>query len=259
MLRKLKKVFPAVVSALLCAAMVLGITASAADTDKELWKSAKSAAGLKYHSDYIKWADKYSEKEAKNTVVYAKSRTKKFLDKITAKAASDSPKYSLGLIDGESMLCYTIKDGCLKYVMLMDGEGNAIFVDKNSVTIASINDKTKVTVRADGEDDEYLKKVSDKYTEIITDDVADTFDFEISENEKGKIFKFKSDEKIYYYEEFECGSGFNSVGFVFTEKGTPIAMTVDNATLCISFRTNIDDSEFDVPKGYTDIDIDDFE
>lgn len=79
MLRKLKKALPAIVSAVLCVTMVLGITASAAS----VWSETKALTNAKYNSNYIKWVEKYSEKESKNTVTFSKSRTKKYLDKMS--------------------------------------------------------------------------------------------------------------------------------------------------------------------------------
>lgn len=259
MLKKLKKAIPAVISAILCVTVAFGTAASAADNSSDIWKDAKTLANAKYNSKYIKWVEKYSEKESKSTVVYAKSRTKKFLDKLLAKTESEDPKFSFSLIDNDGLVSYTFKDGSLKVVSLIDGENVAVFINDNSISLISVKNKTKVTANGEGSSDERLVQIAKEYTGKMSEEIADTFDFEISENEKGKIFKFKSDEKIYYYEEFECDGYFNYVGFVFTEKGTPVAVIIDRASFCVNFKTQVDDSDFDIPKGYKDIDLDDFE
>lgn len=258
MLRRLKKIFPAVVSAVLCAAMALGVTAYAADKTTELWKEAKALTSLKYNSNYINWGEKYSEKETKNTVAYSKSRTKKFLDKLIKTANTENPTYSFGLIEKTGFVNYVFKDGSLKIISLVDGEVNTMYATENAITLLSVKNKTKVGVSGKSYKEE-IDKLSSEYTEERTAEVADIFDFDIAENAKGKIFKFKSDDKIYYYEEFDMDKYYGNVGFVFTEKGTPVTMVLNNTAFCISFKTTVDDSEFDIPKGYKTVDIDDFE
>lgn len=259
MLRKLKKAVPAVISAILCVTMVLGVTASAAAKNSDLWKEAKSLTNLKYNSQYIKWAEKYSDKETKNKVAYSKSYTKKFLDKLSKTANKKNPTYSFGLIEKSGLVSYVFKDGSLKIISLVDGEVTNIYVNDSTITFLSVKNKTKVSIGGKGFKKEY-DELSAEYTEERTKEVAEIFDFDIAENAKGKIFKFKSDDKIYYYEEFEAdGSYFEKVGFLFTEKGTPIAIFMNNTAFCISFKTTVDDSEFDIPKGYKTVDFDDFE
>ena len=70
---------------------------------------------------------------------------------------------------------------------------------------------------------------------------------------KGKIFRFKSKEKLYYYEEF------NGSGFIFNENGTPLAAYLDGEAYCISFKTTVDDSEFNIPNNYKTVSFDDFD
>lgn len=259
MLRKLKKIFPAVVSAVLCAAMAFGVTASAAEKTTELWKEAKALTSLKYNSNYIKWGDKYSEKETKSTVAYSKSRTKKFLDKLSKAANAENPTYSFGLIEKNGFVNYVFKDGSIKLISLVDGEVNTMYATENAMTLLSVKNKTKVSVSGKSYKKE-IKKLAAEQIQKRTAEVADIFDLDIAENAKGKIFKFKNDDKIYYYEEFESdNSYFTNIGFVFTEKGTPVTMVMNNTSFCISFKTTVDDSEFDIPKGYKTVDIDDFE
>lgn len=257
MLRKLKKVFPAVISALLCVTMVLGITASAANSN--IWKDTKALTSLKYNSNYIKWAEKYSAKEAKNTVSYSKSRTKKFLDKFQKKATAEKPEYIFGLINSDNMLCYVFKENGFKGVSLIDGECTVLYLNDNAMTVISTYNKTKAFIKVNDDETESFNEIASEQASKYSNEAAETFDFDISENKKGKLFKFKSDEKIYYYEEFDAGSYYGNVGFLFTENGTPIALHMNDMTFCVSFKTTVDNSEFDIPKGYKTVDYDDFE
>lgn len=100
MLRKLKKALPAIVSAVLCVTMALGITASAAS----VWSETKALTTAKYNSNYIKWVEKYSEKDAKSTVTFGKSRTKKFYEKqLTAFNAKD-PQFALNMATKDEIM-----------------------------------------------------------------------------------------------------------------------------------------------------------
>ena len=257
MLRKLKKALTAFVSAALCVTVVLGITASAANSD--IWKDTKALTSLNYNSKYTNWAEKYSEKEAKNTVFYSKSRTKKLLDKIQKEAIAEKPEYIFGLIDSDSMLCYVFKGNSFKGVSLMDDECNVMYLSGNALTLVSTDKKTKASLKVDDDETEDFNNIASEYISKYSAQTAETFDFDIAENSKGKLFKFKSSEKIYYYEEFDTDSYYGNIGFVFTEKGTPIAMYLNGRTFCISFKTTVDDSEFKIPKGYKAVDFDDFE
>lgn len=257
MLKKFKKVFPAVISAVLCVTMVLGMTASAANSD--IWKDTKALTSLKYNSNYIKWTEKYSKKETKNTIAYSKSRTKKFLDKIQKEAAAEKPEYILGFINSDRMMCYVFKENSFKGVSLIDGEGAVLYLNDNSMTLISTDKKTKAFIKVDDGETEEFNELASEQASIYSKQTAETFDFDISENAKGKLFKFKSGEKIYYYEEFDAGSYYGNVGFLFTENGTPIALYMNDMTFCVSFKTTVDDSEFDIPKGYKTVDVDDFE
>lgn len=248
MLKKLKKALPAVISALLCVTMVLGITASAEKKnsgDRSVWTDTKALTTAKYYSKYIKLASKYSEKDSKNTVIYDKSRMKKFVDKFTKAANAKNPEFSLSLIDKESVIYLAVKDNNSKVVICMYNIGLAFYSDGKKMTYLSVEDK----IMTDDIDD-------DSTGTDIAASIAEDFDFGISENAKGKIFKLKSEEKIYYYEEFD--NDYYVVGMLFNENGSPLAIVVDDEVYCISFKTSVDDSEFDIPKGYKNIDIDDF-
>lgn len=257
MLKEIKRAIPAVISAVLCVTVAFGTVAHAADND--LWKDTKALTSLTYNSKYIKWAEKYSEKDAKNTVKYDKSRTKKFLDRLQREAAAETPEYIFGLIDSDSMMCYAFGKNSFKNVSLMKGESSALYLNDNAMTLVSAGKKTKASLSVNDDETEDFNEIVAEYTEESTKDTADTFDFDIAENAKGKIFKFKSDEKIYYYEEFETDGDFRYIGFLFTEKGTPLAFCFNGTALCMTFKTKVEDSEFDIPKGYKTVDYDDFE
>lgn len=249
MLKKLKKVFPAIVSAMLCVTMLLGVTASAekvSAVDTNIWKESKALTNAKYYSKYIKLAAKYSEKDTKNTVAYEKSRMKKFIDRFSKAANADDPQLSFSLTDKNSIIYFAVKgDNCKAVICLNDLISIAVYTDGKKSTYLSVGDKIKVT-----ENESYDGKEAASM-------LAEDFDFGISENAKGKVFKIKSEEKIYYYEEFE--SDYYSVGMLFSEKGNPLALVADDEVYCIGFKTSVDDSEFDIPKGYKTVDYDDFE
>lgn len=238
MIKRIKRLTAAVLTAVLCVTMVLGVSVSAAEK-KSAWSEAKALTTAKYNSKYIKWAEKYSAKETEKTVSYSKSRTKKFYDKMTAALGKDDAEFALSLLDNEVILYFAGKSDKCKFILHLGGEGVGIYVDPDKMTVVSIEDKTMA---------------SDSTPESYTHDaeaIKDLFDFGIEENSKGKIFKFKSDEKSYCYEEFE-GDQYN-VGFLFNEKDKPIAMTIDGDGCCFSFSYSVKDSEFDLPKGYKDI------
>lgn len=236
--RKLKKAAAAVMAAAMCVTMVFGASVSAAEK-RSAWSEAKSLTTAKYNSKYIKWAEKYSAKETEKTVSYSKSRTKKFYDKMTAALDKDDAEVALSLLDNEVILYFASKGDKCKLILHLNDEGIGIYIDPDKVTVVSIEDKAMI---------------SDDATESYTQDteaIKDLFDFGIDENSKGKIFKFKSDEKSYCYEEFE-GDSYN-VGFLFNEKDKPIAMVIDGDGCCFSLSYSVKDSEFDLPKGYKDM------
>ncbi len=254
MLRKFKKILPTVVSVILCVTMMFGITASAAEKNS-VWSSAKALTSAKYNSNYIKWAEKYSKKDTKNTVTYSKSRTKKVLDRITKEMSADDPEYSLYMISSDRVMAAAAKDWNFKLVVSDEnGTGDAAYINGRTVTMLNIAEKTMSSVTA-------TKKQAEEIPELIkqsSEPVRECFDFGFEDSDKGKIFKFKSGEKIYYYEEFDSEE-LDEVGFLFSEKGTLLAMINRGDAFCISFKTTVKDSEFDLPEGYKTVDYGDFE
>lgn len=252
MLKKLKKVFPAVVSAVLCVAMAFGTTASAQSVES-CWSEGVKAANSSFDQNYIDLAIKYHNKEAKNTIAFGKSRTKKFIKSFNSKIISQKNEFSLEMSDKNNIILFAQKGGKLKIVDCEEGYnynyGIAYFSDGKSSTALSLKNKTKTKVPGDF-DPPYT--ISD----ITTDDL-DMPDDDIT----GKYFKFKSGGKIYYYEEFTIKGSFyeDTIGTLFDENGNILAMLMDDEVYCVFFKTKIDDSEFDIPKGYKTVDLDDFD
>lgn len=249
MLRKLKKALPAIVSAILCVTMALGITASAAS----VWSETKALTTAKYNSNYIKWVEKYSAKDAKNTVTFGKSRTKKFYEKqLTAFNAKD-PQFAVNMITKDEILSVAYKGRKIKIVVYSEGEGIAMYMTQKNMTMLSVSDKEKVTMDmpSDVNYDELVDEMLDEYANWDNDSYyAD--ELGISDNAKGKLFKFKSGENTYYYEEFETDQG--TAGFLFDSKGNPLAMNSDGTAVCFQIKYTVKDSEFTVPSGYKTVD-----
>lgn len=251
MLRKIKKVLPAVISAVLCVTMLLGVTASAAS----VWSETKALTSAKYNSNYIKLAEKYSAKTSKNTVTFSKSRTKKFFDKYVKAAGADEPQYAIHFISKELIMSVAQKGNKMKTVVyLSDGEdslGMAMYITPKELALLDPSSKEKMTMPID--DDIDYDDLKDELLDLDLD--IDSFFSEslgISDNSKGKYFKIKSGEKIYYYEEFSVDGG--KIGFLMDANGNPLAMTDGGTSACFSISYTVKNSEFTVPKGYTEVD-----
>ena len=247
MLKKFKKFFPAIISAVLCVTMVLGMTASAQLLD-DPWSDCKKLINSNFDQQYIDLAIKYSQKESNNTVVFSKSRTKKFFDKYNKAIMSDKLEISLEMSDKNSFEFIARKGAKSKYVCYEEyysgWDYEVMFSDGKTVTFFSLENKTKTTTKDDG---------SFFDLETVSSDIVDP-------DQKGKLFKFKSGGKIYYYEEFPINSYLEEVyGLLFNESGEPLAAIVNDEVYCVSFKTTVDDSEFEIPKGYKTVDYDDFD
>ena len=247
MLKKLKKVFPTVISAVLCVAMALGMTVSAQPVESK-WNECKKLINSNFDQQYIDLAIKYSQKESKNTVVFSKSRTKKFIDKVNKAIKSNKQEFSIELSDKNNFEFIACKGAKAKYVYYEEDyrgcDCAVIFSDGKTATLLSLENKTKATTRND---------------ESLFDLEADSSDI-AEPDQKGKLFKFKSGDKIYYYEEFVTNGYYEEIfGMLFNESGEPLAAIVDDAAFCVSFKTTVDDSEFEIPKGYKTVDYDDFD
>lgn len=242
---KIKKILSAGISAVLCFAMVLSVPVSAKNDDA-VWQEIKAMSGAKYNSTYIKWVEKYSEKDTKNTISYSKSRTKKFMDKFLKAAHKDKPQFELNIINKEYLVSAAVKDDKFRAVGYIEGDGLAYYYDSENITLFNINAKEKCFCSMDEAlENGFAIADSNEFAEAAEAEFI--FDFFILDNEKGKIFKIKSGEKIYYCEVFE--TEYNGVlGFLFSESGNILAVTNPYGSFCVSFSQKVDDSVFDIPK-----------
>ncbi|MDE6595766.1 MAG: hypothetical protein K2K44_07140, partial [Oscillospiraceae bacterium] len=216
MLKKLKKFFPAIISAVLCVTMVLGMTVSAQSVKSCLSECAK-LANSSFDQNYIDLAIKYHNKEAKNTISFGKSKAKKFLKKLNSQAASAKPEFSIEMSDKNSILFLAKKNSRIKAIecdeLGYSYDGLAVYTDGKSTTAFSVTEKIKTKVPAD----------ANKYISINIDGAEDIIG--LPDDMTGKYFKFKSGGKIYCYEEFLIEEwGDETVGFLFDENGNILAM-----------------------------------
>lgn len=247
MLSRLKKAIPAVISALLCATMALGATVSAQPANSK-WNDCKKLINSQFDQQHIDLVIKYSQKESKNTVVFSKSRTKKFIDKVNKAVASKNREFSIEMSDKNNFAFIACKGTKAKYVFYEedfdDCDCEVMFSDGKTVTALSLENKTKATTK----DDASLFDLEETSSDIVEPD------------QRGKLFKFKSGEKIYYYEEFVINGYYREIiGLLFNESGDPLAIIVGDEAYCVSFKTTVKDSEFEIPKGYKTVDYDDFD
>ncbi|MDE7304034.1 MAG: hypothetical protein K2N60_12015 [Oscillospiraceae bacterium] len=252
---KFKKVLFSVVSAVLCIAMVLSVPASAAEK-KSVWSETKALTSAKYNSNYIKWAEKYSAKEAKNTIAFGKSRTKKFYESQLESFDAKDPKFVVNIIDKENILSIACKGKKIKTVEYINGEGTGIYIDNKNMTLLSVGDKVRITMPLTKEF--AYDELNEMMGEVLAFDnnkyMTDVLG--VTDKTKGKLFKFTSNEKTYYYEEFE-GSKAGRFGYLFDSKGNTLATVNGEGTaVCVSISFSVKDSEFNIPKEYKDIPLD---
>ncbi len=262
----IKKKISGFIAAAICCTMLTGTAvyaegypvkagssqSSSSSENKSIWDETKEIAGASYNSKYIKWVKKYSEKEQKNTVSFGKSRTKKAFEKFYKASSKEEIQVKLNIINKTEIASIVIKDDNIKVVMYTDGSAFALYSNPKKITMLDIGEKEKIVMPLT--DDDYDDLGLD--TDDLTSETDINESFGIKDNAKGKLFKFKSNDKIYYYEEFESGDYYGKLGFLFTEKGTPIAVNVDGDIACFRMYYKVDDSEFDIPKGYKTVDYD---
>lgn len=253
---KIKRVLSAGIAAALCFAVSLSVPA-AAKTDDDVWQEIKTMAGVKYNPTYIKWLEKYGAKETKSTVSYSKSRAKKFVDRVTKAANADEPQFVIDIASSDYIASGAVKGDKFRAVGYIDGEGMAYYCDHENMTFFDINAKEKCAVSADEayENGFWITDPNDFAETTLTEDI---FFFYIPDDEKGKVFKIKSGEKIYYCEVFSGER--DRVVFLFSENGNILAVTNDFNSFCVSFSKKVDDSVFDIPKKeYKDVKYEDME
>lgn len=256
---KLKKVLSAGIAAVMCAVIALSVPA-AAKKDDTVWENAKALTSLRYSETYIKWAEKYSEKESNNTITFGKSRTKKLFEKMAAVIDSDKPSFSVNIVKDDMMSCVAISGKKVKCVMYDKGDVNAfaIYANSKEISMLSVKNKLKATMPTSeyAGYDKMIDSALEKFSAVayILDDT------DITDKTKGKLFKIKSGDKTYYYEEFIVdGSKF---GMLFDSNDAPLAITSGKSkTYGFNFTDSVKASEFTVPKEYKEItedDMDDF-
>ncbi len=245
-----KRIAATAAAAAICATMVSGMAVTAEEytysesssviselyAQDPIYTEIKSISGAKYSSAYIKLAEKYRDKEAKNTITYSKSRTKKFWDKYTKAISSDKPEFNLYLINKDMVMGMAAKDDKIKVAMYAEDTGLAMYVDSSSVTMLDPSTKMSVSAPNDG-----------SITIASALESAEILDAPFKDTDKGKIFKFKYKDNSYVYEEFD------GIGILFTSKGTAVALTDETGTFCCRFSYSVKDSVFDIPDGYTDM------
>lgn len=239
MIKKLKRIAAAFTAAAFCVAALAAVPASAAEK-KSVWSETKALTTAKYNSKYIKWAEKYSEKELSDSVEYGKSKTKKFIDKMNSEITSDT-EYAFNIINKDRLLSAARKGDNIKLIIYDKSLplNVGIYADSKYEAIVFIEDKLKITA-----------ETTDTYTpEYCYLAIIDSLDPNTDDSAEGKRIKFRSDDKIYCYEEFESDK-FGDIGYLFTEKGTPIAMVTGGIAYCIRLSYSVDDSEFDIPDAY---------
>lgn len=253
---KIRKILSSVTAALLCAVMVLAVPASAAEKNT-VWSETKALTSAKYSSKYIKWVEKYSAKEAAKTISFGKSRTKKFYESQLVQFDDKNPQFVVNVIDKENILSVAYKDKKIKTVAYEDGTGIAIYMDSKNMTLLSVGDKEKITMpmTEDIGYEDALDEMTEEFTNFDNDSYM-TDDLGVTDKTKGKLFKFKSNDKVYCYEEFE-GSKVGTIGFLFDSNDKPLAiMSDDGSVLCFNISFKVKDSEFDIPSGYTAVSLD---
>lgn len=241
---KLKRVLSAVIAAVLCISAILGVPASAAK--KSVWQETKELAGAKYNSKYVTWVEKYCKSDTKSTVTYSKSRTKKFLDKFKKAAEKDSPQFAYSLINKESIMYAALKGSKFKSVGYIDKKGMAYSGNSKEITFLDINDKEKSSVPI--KESDFIITNAERFAENSAGAFYELFDWNISDEEKGMLFKFKSGGKTYYYETFD-----DNLGFLFNESGNILAGYIIGDIFCIDISYKVNSSVFDIPSGYKSV------
>ena len=246
---KLKKAVSAVTAAVMSFTIAFGTVVSADNSD--VWKETKALTSAKYSSKYINLMEKYSAKESKNTLTFGKSRMKKFFDKYNKAVNKDEPQIAVNFINRDSIISLAAKDQKMKIVMYFDGEGIAIYASSNKMTLLSVADKEMLSMTVP-DDSEYSDSFDEAFGNVdISKNISDVG---LDDSIKGKVFKFRSDEKIYIYEEFET-ENVGKIGMLFNENGKPLATIDEDMSACMSVSYSVKGSEFKIPSEYLEIDV----
>ncbi|MCM1024697.1 MAG: hypothetical protein NC395_11675 [Prevotella sp.] len=253
-LRKLRKTAVSILAAAVSAALIMSVSVSAAEKT-DVWKETKTMAGATYSSKYTKLIKKYYEKDSDKTVSFGKSRTKKFFDKYNAAREEDKP-LSYSVTGSDVIMSMTYDSEHMKVVSFMEDLTFGLYIDTEKLSLIDPETKTKCSIEIEKDDfSELAASASDSL--VFLDGVRDELGFDDDYSENGKYFKLKSNDKIYFYEEFS-GGGYN-FGFLFSEKGKLLAMGDDSAAFCVNVSYSVDSDDFKIPAGYKDVGILDFD
>lgn len=249
---KLKKFAAAAAAAFLSVTIMIGASVSAAES-KDVWKDAKAMADASYSSKYIKWVEKYSQKKTSKTISYSKSKTKDFFDKYNAVREENKP-LSYSLVDEDIIMSVAYSDSDFKSVSFGEDMTFAVYVNAKELNVLDIDAKEKASVSVNNEFFQEFRE-----TAVDKSMMLDIIGFGSDYNKNGKYIKFKSDDKVYYYEKFKNDIFNSDIGFLFNEKGKLLALGTDSGAFCVSISYNIDDSDFKIPDGYKTVDYDDLD
>ncbi|MGN0692569.1 MAG: hypothetical protein ACI4K7_09510, partial [Oscillospiraceae bacterium] len=193
-------------------------------------------------------------KTSSSTVTFSKSRTKKYFEKLSKtvdKMSEDPSKASVKftMVSKNYVLDFCCKSGKIKYIAYINEDdismGLGIYIDSNSMTLLDLGSKQKiVSPIEEGEGDV-----------DISESVGSITDFGISDKTKGKLFKFKYNDKGYYYEVFTNDNG-ETVGCVFDTKLNPVMLVDDTGYYTVKITTSVKSSDVKVPSGYEEIEMD---
>lgn len=266
----LKKKMSVALAAAVCCSMIssFGIAANAVEYNysegdsiiAEMYASdpayteAVKLAGLKYNSGLAKKVLSYEGKSSKSAVTYSKSRTKYFFDKLyknAAKMSEDPSKASLSvtLVSKDQVVSMAVKGKKTKTVMYMDVDGSsvgmAIYQDAETSYLLDLAAKQMISYENESEED---------FTSAIVSTAEDAADLGIKDSQKGKLFKFKYNNKGYYYEVFETSDG-STMGCVFDTKLNLVMMVEDSSAYSVKITTSVKTSDVTVPDGYEEMDL----
>lgn len=218
------------------------------------YTEAVKLAGLKFNSGLAKKVKSYEEKTPKNSVKFGKSRTKSYFNKLTKKIQNmnaDEISFSVSMVSKDEVASIAMKGEKAKLIAYSNIDdmsfGYGIYMDTKNITTVFLDTKEKMTSPLT---DDYFTGDTD-----ITSSVESVADFNIADSTKGKLFKFKYNNKGYYYEVFETEDG-ESFGYVFDTKLNLVMMMDDTGYYSVKITTSVKNSDVTVPDYYTEMELD---
>lgn len=218
------------------------------------YTEAVKLTGVKFNSGLAKKVKSYEGKTSSSTVTFSKSRTKKYFDKLSksvAKMGEDPSKASLklSLVSKDYVLDFCLKGSKIKYIAYMNEEdismGLGIYIDSKNMTLLDLSSKQMIVSPI----------TEDEGSIDISETVGSVTEFNISDNAKGKLFKFKYNGKGYYYEVFTNKDG-ETLGCVFDTKLNPVMLVDESGYYSVKITTSVKSSDVKVPSGYEELELD---